>query len=498
VTRVAIVCALALAAFACVAAALEARPAASYDYGDAPDGAPAGYGAAPSVVGRFPSKAASGGPRHTGGGPRIGLGWTSETSSRQVDRDRDDGASVVLRSCTTSTLLVPLDLSRVPPGVPVYVNAWFDWNQDGDWTDGASGTCGPEWGVQNHRLATSRLGSGPVLLELRFRAGRVPDQLWWRLQVHTGAPAPHQGGGGQATPTPGETEDTLFSRSHAVAAERVGLTCAPRAGALLHGKSHQLTAWLGGSLGRSISIARAQATLLGDRDGVVLGAPAVLRAPPNTVAVALRSTKAHDRPQVAQQVRVQFDVTAAVEGSLRDFRTTCAVTIWHSARIFPPPAGQPQKRPAVTVPGVGAAVDPIRPTPEGARCRATFVSSQPRSYGVRFRCDGVDVKSVSVSAGSRAEKIRKFAPNRGSTCETLLGGTAGRCIYTRKTKGLVLGFGFTTDTPISSNRINILAGGHSPGGTGTTIVLLQDWFVFPDGTLECRQQVPRAPTCAVV
>lgn len=482
--RITILCLVAVAPLA-VAAALEARPANGLDYGDAPDGVAAGYAAKLDVVGRFPAKAASGGPRHSGGGPRLGAGWSGEATSRQVDRDADDGATLLPRSCATSTLVVPLDLSRVRAGLPVYVNAWFDWNQDGDWADGASGACGPEWGVQNHRVDPA---AKVAVLELRFRAGRVPDEFWWRVEAHMGAPAPHAGGGGQRITTPGETEDRLYSRPRVVAAQRVGFTCAPAAGATRHGSFQQVNSWLTGTAGRAVSVAKAEATLLGDKDGVELR-----RNGANWTSVIVRSLKQHDRTPVSQTVRVQFDVTAAIEGRLVDFTKTCGVTIWHSARIFPPPSRQPVR---IAAPSVGVAIDPARPTPESARCRASFVSPKPRSYGIRFRCDGVDVKSVSFSAGSHDERVTGFNPNAGSTCRTELAGTAGRCVYSRPTKGVLLGFGFATDKPLASNRINILAGGHSAGGTGTTIVLLQDWFVFPDGHLECRQQVPRADACA--
>lgn len=486
-TRVAILAAAALAAILVGAASLDARTAAGLDFGDAPDGAAAGYAAKPDVVGRFPSKTASGGPRHTGGGPRFGAGWTAEPASRQVDRDADDGATLVPRSCATSTLVLPLDLSRVRPGLPVYVNAWFDWNQDGDWADGASGSCGPEWGIQNHRVDAA---AGVAVLELRFRGGRVPDDFWWRVQIHVGAPAPHAGGGGQRIATPGETEDRLFSRPRAVVAQRVGYTCAPAAGAIAHGGFQQVNSWLTGTAGRSAAIAKSEATLLGDKEGVQMR-----RAGRDWTSVIVRSLERHDRRPIAQTVRVQFDVTAAIEGRLVDFTKTCSVTIWHSARIFPPPSRQPVR---IAVPSAGVAIDPARPTPESAKCRASFVTTKPTSYGIRFRCDGIDVKSISFSAGSLDERVTGFNPNAGSTCRLELGGTAGRCIYSsRRTKGLLLGFGFATDKPLASNRIHILAGGYSPGGTGTTIVLLQDWFVFPDGRLECRQQIPRADACAL-
>lgn len=482
--RVAFLAVAVAAGLAVAAASVGARSAASLDFGDAPDGAPGGYAAKPDVVGRFPAKAASGGPRHTGGGPRLGAGWTGEAASRQVDRDADDGATLTPRSCATSTLVVPLDLSRVRPGLPVYVNAWFDWNQDGDWADGATGRCGPEWGIQNHRVEA---GNGIAVLELRFRAGRVPDDFWWRVEVHMGAPAPHAAGGGQGVTRPGETEDRLFSRSRAVAAQRVGYTCAPAAGATLHGSFQQVNSWLTGTAGRSVAIAKADATLFGDKDGVELR-----RNGGAWTSVIVRSTKQHDRKPVAQTVRVQFDVTAAVEGRLVDFRKTCEVTIWHSARIFPPPVEQGDKRPAVTMPAVGGAVDPIRPDPAKAGCRAD-VAQAGTNATVAFRCDGLSPKSVT-GVGSRGKVTRV----RGAPAECQFRERDAHCRIPPGYRGRTARLEFLVDAPWPRFTLYLTAGG--VGDLGTTHVLRQDWWFLPDGTVRCSQVIPRAERqrCATI
>lgn len=469
------------------AAALEARPSSGFDFGDAPDGAPAGYAAKPAVFGRFPTRAASGGPRHSGVGPRLGAGWTGEASSRQVDRDADDGARLDPRACATSTLVFPLDLSRVPVGATVFVNAWFDWNQDGDWADGASGRCGPEWGIQNYRVDRARLGGGPAVLELRFRAGRVPDELWWRVQVHAGAPAPHAGGGGQRAATPGETEDRLYSRPRAVAAQRVGFTCAPAAGATLHGSFQQVNSWLTGTAGRSVSIARAEAALLGEKDGVELR-----RNGAAWTSVIVRSRERHDRPRVAQVVRVQFDVTAAVEGRLLDFRKTCEVTIWHTAKIFPPPISQPNGQPAVTAPTVGAAIDPLRPDPEKAGCRAD-VARAGTTATAAFRCDGVSPKSVT-GVGSTGKVTRV----RGAPAECQFRVRDAQCRVPAGYRGRTVRLEFLTDREWPRFTLYVTAGG--VGQLGTTHVLRQDWWFLPDGSTRCSQTVPRVERqrCATV
>ena len=202
-----------------VAAALVAAvasPAAADDYGDAPDGVSASYPADLTVRASFPSRARSGGPRHGAAGPHLAGAPSSERDSRQVDRDADDGATLRPRSCATSTLLVAIDARRLPPAAKtVYVNAWFDWNADGDWADGARGRCGPEWGVQNYEVPRVAFGAGGILnVPIRFRGGRIPPEFWWRGQVQAERRAEHTGGAASARYRGGETEDRLFHARH--------------------------------------------------------------------------------------------------------------------------------------------------------------------------------------------------------------------------------------------------------------------------------------------
>ena len=109
----------------------------------------------PKVVGHFPSKLASGGPRHAGlGSLRLGPTTRGEADSRQVDKDTDDGVSLdAPKACKTATLTTAIKGSAaVAAGKVVYVNAWFDWNRDGDWADPSDG-CASEWGVRNLPVA---------------------------------------------------------------------------------------------------------------------------------------------------------------------------------------------------------------------------------------------------------------------------------------------------------------------------------------------------------
>jgi len=193
-----------------------------YDMGDAPDGARAGY-AKPraGVVGTFPSRLLSGGPRHAGWRAlRIGLRADGERDSHQVDRDRyDDGAEATLRRCKGSSRLeVALNGTRLKgpqraKGSLIYVNAWFDWNRDGDWEDAHDG-CAHEWAIRNLAVPAASLGrDGLRLLPIAFKAGKQVRELWWRVTVTLNQPLSEPGGRGAPVPHAfGETEDYLQRR----------------------------------------------------------------------------------------------------------------------------------------------------------------------------------------------------------------------------------------------------------------------------------------------
>jgi len=126
---------------------------------------------------------------------------------------RHDGASAKLRRCRTSRLTVVLDTRALPAGrragAVAYVNAWFDWNRDGDWADGSDG-CAREWAVENLpvRLEGTR---GIIVLPITLRAGRQVRELWSRVSVTLDEPAVDPTGAAGAAPyTLGETEDRLL------------------------------------------------------------------------------------------------------------------------------------------------------------------------------------------------------------------------------------------------------------------------------------------------
>jgi len=491
----AIVAALGLAACAVLAVQAFARSSASYDFGDAPDGVNAGYAEKPGALGRFPSKSAGAGPRHAGSGPRLGKTWSAEPGSRQVDRDLDDGAEVKPRSCAMSTLTLAIDATRGDASAPIYVNAWFDWNQDGDWGDGGTRTCGPEWGIQNVHIDPALLGEARIgVVTLRFRAGKVPRQFWWRVQIHHGpALAPHRAGGGQAVPTAGETEDWLNGRAPKTAPS---LVCSPAHAIFTHGGMHDIDFRL---LGKTpdLGILRSRIGTTGDTDGVVGRRPVI----PDGWRIRVVSTRRHNRKPIVQSFRVFMHVDARVDGRWRlaAFRTGCNVTIVHGAGpIFPP--FQPPKKlgPAITIPTIRVVVNPDRPTPEQARCGG-HVSDALAYFSIRVVCKGVDVKSTTIHYST--EPARRWAGPGAATgarwlkrCGPYPGLTGFKCWWRAANASSVLEH--RAVPPASGQTVitlHVLAGGR--GDTGTAIVLRQVWYARGGGQFTCLQSVPRARAC---
>ena len=205
---------LAVAALVAIGASPALGRGGSVDFGDAPDGAKAGYLTKPGVVGHFPSKLSSGGPRHAGIGTlRLGPTTDGEADSRQVDRDSDDGASLSApKPCKKATLTTAIRGGpAAAAGRVAYVNAWFDWNRDGDWADPSDG-CASEWGVRNMPVPASTLGS-VRMLPITIRAGRQVAELWYRVTITLDEVQIDPSGKGRSAPyLYGETEDHLFQQ----------------------------------------------------------------------------------------------------------------------------------------------------------------------------------------------------------------------------------------------------------------------------------------------
>jgi len=150
-----------------------------YEAGDAPGGTASGQDIAayPGVPGRFPSLDNGGiyGPKHANplryflgdatsldapvdadGVPNI------DTVNRVANLDASDDGWLNGRDiarfddCQTVTLRVRIRRGAVVTSTaPLYLNAWFDGNRDGDWQDSRgceTGSISHEWIVQNHKI----------------------------------------------------------------------------------------------------------------------------------------------------------------------------------------------------------------------------------------------------------------------------------------------------------------------------------------------------------
>ncbi len=112
-----------------------ASPAVDLDFGDAPTGAQSGYAAS------YPVTLADDGARHTPTGPTLGAARDAEADgvpSTAADgddlADSDDEEGVVFSGLgvSSTTAAVNIMMGNV---VPAKVDAWIDFNRDGDWDD---------------------------------------------------------------------------------------------------------------------------------------------------------------------------------------------------------------------------------------------------------------------------------------------------------------------------------------------------------------------------
>ncbi len=322
--------------------------AVAADFGDAPGRRPAGYPADLSVLGTFPSLAADKGPQHGRLGPHLGLSATSEGDSRQVDRDRDEGASLKVRRCGSSTLTVIIDARRLPPGAgTVYVNAWFDWNADGDWLDGrARAGCGPEWGVQNVEIDVRRFpGDRYLTVPIRFQAGALPPEFWWRVQVQAETPAAHRGGAAETPYRGGETEDYL-QHTRGVGDDDQPPPAVPPpayrcwgAGEILEhgdGSFHMFEATpTNYALTEPMEVTRLRAEILGETEGVRAVNPQTLGKDSGFVRAFSTAARKHVRNPRVQFLRFVFQFDVRVRERTFPVRVTCPYAISHTSWLAP-------------------------------------------------------------------------------------------------------------------------------------------------------------------
>ena len=139
------------------------------------------------------------------------------------DRDGfDDGVlfPLVLPRCKPATFQFVVTVANVPGG-PLYVNAWFDWNRDGDWDDWlpCAMVMTSEWAVQNQPLVFAGPGqyviTTPPFLPWHPAQPLRPGPIWMRITLseQQWAPGGGLGDGGSGPPQGyefGETEDYYF------------------------------------------------------------------------------------------------------------------------------------------------------------------------------------------------------------------------------------------------------------------------------------------------
>ncbi|UCG15359.1 MAG: hypothetical protein JSV19_08665 [Phycisphaerales bacterium] len=137
----------------------------------------------------------------------------------------DDGVAVplVLPHCQMTTFDYVVTIVTAPAAQPLYVNAWFDWNRDGDYDDtmDCAGVAAPEWAVRNQQVVVPGPGQFTIT-SLAFLpwhpatpGGGVPP-IWMRITIseQQWAPGPDPGSGGSGPLggyDVGETEDYYFT-----------------------------------------------------------------------------------------------------------------------------------------------------------------------------------------------------------------------------------------------------------------------------------------------
>jgi len=110
-------------------------------------------------------------------------------TSDSPDRDgHDDGVTfpAQLPSCNPASVFVEGYIYTVGAAPTYYVDAWFDWNRDGDWNDGAVCGCGDnEWAIQDYPVTPD-----PTTSYFSASIGIIPcnpvsdtDPLWARVTL---------------------------------------------------------------------------------------------------------------------------------------------------------------------------------------------------------------------------------------------------------------------------------------------------------------------------
>jgi hypothetical protein len=166
-------------------------PVVAFPYGGAPP-SPDGYGLchlafSPSYLGPPPLPSKSG-------------EWDADTApdadgltninpkTDTADRDgHDDGVTFpsTLPHCTPVNVSVEGWILVVGAAPEYYIEAWFDWNRDGDWNDGGACGCGSnEWAIQDFAVVPDAAGRFTASIPIiPCHPGSDMDPLWARVTL---------------------------------------------------------------------------------------------------------------------------------------------------------------------------------------------------------------------------------------------------------------------------------------------------------------------------
>lgn len=453
--------------------AADTAAAQHIDEGDAPSGRPAGYATMPAVMGAFPTPAGAGGPRHASGALRLGPRWR-----------RDDGADTGrLRRCAASTVEVLIDARRLSPAQArgeAVLNAWFDWNRDGDWAD-ADG-CAAEWAIPNLRVRLSELGSDRLgLLPVEIRGGAQVEELWTRFTLTLGQDAVRRDGGGAAQPyTHGETEDILLlpgdgtmafgrerTRRRARSSGAGGgfdVTCRPNPDHMLHGRNHIIEFRIRGT-GQihaefdDKSGATWKAKALPARDQ--RGAP---RGRFLSRAFRFTSTRQHTVDEDASPIETITVGFTLEQGSQRS-HLGCTVIVTHDRKVKKKKARRPPApAPGATPPPPGTAAPPPLPPP-APNCQLGLTTDPGPN--------GPDVDHVKLTANCNREigTIEIIAPAGKSFVTGACAATKGTMVSCQNSGGTSTS---TWNQPAGQTLEFLAQVAPPPPGPGTYRIIVRD------------------------
>lgn len=222
----------------------EPQPEPMHDLGDAPDNTNSwgvSMTAYPGITAYYPTVFMAGsppyGPLHRQ--PRA-VAWLGQAVTLENEADvgpdqdptnninpqlgtadldvADDGVQLPISLPHCGQTSFNFTMTAAAPGPQMYLNAWFDWNRDGDWDDTVScpdGTAVPEWAVQDFLVPTPPTPGTYTHTTPGFMAFNPNNSVLWlrvTLSEQPWQPSPTPGSGGSGPSSGyeyGETEDYL-------------------------------------------------------------------------------------------------------------------------------------------------------------------------------------------------------------------------------------------------------------------------------------------------